>query len=222
MIEVMEWTREPLMVMGRSAAYCWGSTPSADIARKCLKANHGRVLEYAHVTLGISYYSARVMRELYTHSVGVSKLQESTRYVDSNGFTYYTPKSVCSKAPAKELYDNIMERIGLAYRELRDAGVTKEDAANILPLGMHTKVVVCLNVRAILHLFEIRTCSRAYHEFRDFMDELRVVLRELDDQWRELIDNYAKTKCDILGYCNEESSCGLYLTKKETSNAEQS
>jgi thymidylate synthase (FAD) len=99
---------------------------------------------------------------------------------------------------------------------LDNLGIKKEDYANLLPLAYEQKMVLKINVRALIHLFEVRTCTRAYHEFRDFMKELAMTLKtECDDQWTWLVDNVFKTKCDVLGYCPEgkKFSCGKYDPK---------
>lgn len=213
MIKVINYTHEPLSLMGEAAAICWNSKPSKDIGIRCLKSNHGRVLEYPDVIISIEGYSTRMVRELFRHVIGTSFLQESTRYVDCKNFNYYTPNSIKQNEDAYNAYAEIMDNISDFYKCLEDQKISKEDIANILPLGMMTKVVYKINLRALLHLFELRTCTRAYQEFRDFMEELRTVLLNLDDDWKYIIDNFAKTKCEINGYCREEKSCGKF--KKE-------
>lgn len=213
MIKIIEYTKEPLSLIGEIASTCWNSIPSKDIAIKCLTANHGRVLEYPDVTLEISGYSARIMREFYTHSIGISKLQASTRYIDYGEFDFFIPSSITSNTETEKIYKNVMQEISKAYRDLQRLKIPKEDISNILPLGMTTIVVSKLNLRAILHMFEERTCARAYHEYRELMRELREVLCSLDEDWRYIITRYAKIKCEKVGFCIEEKSCGKFNKK---------
>jgi len=209
MIKVINYTHEPLSLMGEVASFCWNSKPSKDIAIKCIKSNHGRVLEFSDVIVSIEGYSARMIRELFRHQVGTSFLQESTRYVDCSHFNYYYPNGMKQNDESYNIYERCMKDIQNAYQDLVELKIIpKEDIANILPLGMMTKVVYKINLRAILHLFELRTCTRACVEFRSFMEELRIVLSNLDDDWKYIIDNFAKIKCEVHGYCSEEHSCG--------------
>jgi len=210
MIKVISFTKEPLTLMGEVASICWNSKPSKTIAKKCMESHHDRVLEFTDVILEIDQYSARMIRELYTHLIGVSRLQESTRYVEYGEFEFYTPDSVLQDPKALEVYNRVMKFISLNYKLLHEQGIPKEDIANILPLGMFTKIAFKINLRAILHMFELRTCTRTYKEYRNFMEELRTVLSSLDDDWKFIIDNYAKTKCDISGFCSETKSCGRH------------
>jgi len=204
MIKIIRASEKPLTLMGEVASFCWNSNPSKEIGIKCLKSNHGRVAEYPDVTISIEEYSARMIRELYTHIIGTSRLQESTRYVNYKDFQFYIPDD----AKDHETYFETFDYISKQYKKLLEEGVSKEDAANILPLGMFTKIVLKINLRAILYLFELRTCMRVYEEFREFMVELQKVLENIDDEWKYIVDNFAITKCVKHGYCSEEKSCG--------------
>jgi len=216
LIKVIRYTENPLSLIGEVASFCWNSTPSKEIAKKCLKADHGRVMEYADVTISIEGYSARVMREVFRHVIGATPLQESTRYVNCNAFTFYMPESIYKHplSDAEKIYIDCMNTIKESYHLLLEQGIPKEDIANILPLGMHTKVSYKINLRAILHMFEVRTCTRAYKEFRDFMEEFRQILMNLDDDWKYIIGNYALTKCEKYNMCNEIKPCNKYLKGK--------
>jgi len=206
-IKVIDYTKNPLSLMGECASYCWDSIPSSQIGIDCIESNHGRVLEYADVTLQISGYSARVIREIYTHISGTSRLQASTRYIKYGKFDYIIPDSIDKNISAYETYTDVMFIIQKAYKKLEDLGIPKEDIANILPLGMESKMVLKINARAILHMVEVRECTRAYWEFRKFIKELKSVVGDLDSEWLKII-SYAKVKCELLGYCNEKNSCG--------------
>ena len=93
-IQVLRFTENPLTTIGECARRCWNSPPGreVEIAMECIASNHGRVLEFADLTIEISECSARVMREIYT-IVGTFGCK-STRYVDMSNFDYIVPKSI--------------------------------------------------------------------------------------------------------------------------------
>lgn len=208
MIKVVDFTSKPLSLMGKVASGCWNSSPkdTSKVAIECINSGHGRVLEFADVIIEIDGYSARMIRELYTHIVGTSRLQASTRYINYGDFEFIIPKSISSDEKAMDLYSHIMIETSDTYGKLQDLGIPKEDIANILPLGMVSKMYLKINVRAILHMAEVRMCNRAYHEFREFMEELQSVISQLDNEW-EYIASQMKPKCEVYGYCNERNSC---------------
>lgn len=207
MVKVIDYTKKPLTNMGIAAATCWNSNPSPRIGVSCIESGHHRVLEYADVTVEISGYSARAIRQLYTHRVGITLLQSSTRYVDESGFEYFTPPKIEENDKALGIYDNAMETVRKAYKELLDCGIPKEDAANLLTLGMDTTVVLKINARALLHLANLRLCTRAYHEIRKLVRELIDTIASLDEEWATIC-KYCVPKCDVVGFCDEKHSCG--------------
>lgn len=213
MIQIIDYTEHPLETMGECASICWDSNPSPKIAVSCIESEHGRVSEYATVIAVISGYSARVMREIYTHIIGTSRLQASTRYINYMNMNYYVPQSIENNEKAKEVYDNFMMGVQDTYKQLLDLDIPKQDIANILPLGMHSKMVLKINARALMHMAEMRLCTRALKEFRDFMKDLLAEISKLNDEWAKIV-SYCKPKCLVRGYCTEHHSCGL-RPKKE-------
>lgn len=215
MIKIIDYTENPLTLIGKVASTCWDSTPSPRIGIECIESGHGRVLEYADVTVAITDYSARVIRELYTHHVGVSRLQGSTRYIDMSSFDYYIPPSIENCQASKRVYDECMVNIMKSYTKLKKLDMPKEDSANVLPLGSNTTVVLKINARAILTMAEQRLCTRTLLEYRELMDELLSAVSGISDEWAKII-SYAKPKCDALEYCPEQKSCGRYPLREDT------
>ena len=209
MIKVLNATKNPIQFIGKVAGCCYGSKdePQANYKRglKCIKDGHGRVMEFVDVTLEIDEVSARMIRELGRHVIGTSYLQASTRYITYDNFDYYTPKNLKDD---KE-YHITMQNILASYQSLVEKGIPKEDVANLLPLGMNTKIVLKINYRALLHMAEVRMCERAYIEFRDFMKELIKTISEIDEEWAELM-KFMLPKCKT---CTEKENCPRLKTK---------
>lgn len=209
-----ETTKDPISLMGRRAGICWG----ADVSDKkknfergldCIKSNHGRVMEYVNVETVIDGYSARVIREWYTHLGGApTRLQASTRYIDYNDFDYIMPKTIQNEIPAEEVYEKAMVDIQNAAKKLEKLNVPREDIALLLPLGMTTKIVDKRNVRNIMDMSRQRMCSRAYWEYRQMFNDYIGALSKYSPEWNTLIPMIMKPKCDVLGYCPEKRSCG--------------
>ena len=119
-----ETTKDPISLMGRRAGICWGADVSDEKKNferglDCIKSNHGRVMEYVNVETVIDGYSARVIREWYTHLGGApTRLQASTRYIDYNDFDYIMPKTIQNEIPAEEVYEKAMVDIQNAAKKL--------------------------------------------------------------------------------------------------------
>jgi len=215
-----ETTSDPISLIGRRAGVCWG----ADITDKeknykrgldCIKSNHGRTLEFVNIEAIIDGYSARVIRELYTHIGGApTRLQASTRYIDYSDFDYITPSSLKTDVE-KDIYDNVMYVISKAAQSLEKRGVPREDIGLMLPLGMTTKIVDKRNVRNVMDMSRQRLCSRAYWEYRELMNNYLDELSNYSEEWATLIPMIMMPKCEALGYCPERFSCGKKGKKKD-------
>ena len=215
-----ETTKDPISLIGRCSGVCQGrdiEDPKKNYKRgiNCIKSGHGRTLEYVDIYAIIDGYSARVIREWYTHIGGApTRLQASTRYIDYENIEAFWPSSISNNEDATAAYNSALSIISLSYKQMIEAGVPREDAANILPLGMLTKIVDKRNVRNVMDMSRQRMCNRAYHEFRQLFNDYLKALSEYSDEWKELIDMIMMPKCEALGYCPEEKSCGR-MPKKE-------
>lgn len=223
MITILPQTdREPLNTIGYCAGVCWNSPvddkeKNIKRAKSCILSGHTRTAEYPEVYCIVEGYSARCIRELYTHIIGTTRLQSSTRYVDAKNMDveqdFYYP--FAANPEAAEVYKEGLTNIMQTYEKLEELGYPKEDAANILPLGMNTKIVWKINLRALMHFMNMRLCSRAYKEIRQLSNELKAELRKLSTEWEWICDNLLVPKCEAMGYCDEAKSCGRKITKEQ-------
>jgi thymidylate synthase (FAD) len=123
--------KNPITIIGRRAGICWGADVSDDEKNykrglRCLKDNHGRTFEFACVDMVIEGYSARVIREWYTHIGGSpTRLQASTRYINYENIEHITPPKIKLNEKAREIYENLYVKISDAYKSLIDLGVPK-------------------------------------------------------------------------------------------------
>lgn len=209
-----ETTKNPVTLIGKEAGICWNANTEDEEKNynrgiDCLKSGHGRTWEYPQVYMVLDGYSARVIRELYTHIGGSpTRLQASTRYIDyENGFGYVVPESIKKDKYAYIKYIKTMAYIVNNMRDLNNLGVPREDSALLLPLGMETKVVVRTNLRNLVDMSHQRMCKRAYWEFRKMFNDICAELSKISYEWKYIVDNYMKPKCKVYGHCSEKNSC---------------
>jgi thymidylate synthase (FAD) len=220
-----ETTKEPITLIGKMAGICYGSnTKDSEKNYKrgleCLKTNHGRTLEFPDIYMSLEDYSAKVIREFYTHIGGApTRLQESTRYINYSNFDYVTPPKINSSKEAKEIYESCMKNIGESVEKLMALGIVKEDASGLLPLNYETTIVVKCNLRYLIDMSHQRMCTRAYWEYRQLFNDILTSLGDYSEEWKELVDiGYFKPKCFISGKCPEKNSCGLVEKFKNEQN----
>lgn len=217
-----ETTKNPITLIGKRAGVCWGADITDDEKNykrgmDCILSNHGRTLEYVNVEMILDGYSARVIREWYTHIGGApTRLQASTRYIDyEHGFDYVTPYSIKNYKERQEIYTETINQINKALVKLEELGTPREDSAMLLPLGMSTKIVDRRNLRNLVDMSRQRECSRAYWEYRHLFEDICNELSNVSDEWSWIVNNLFMPKCEQLGYCPEKKSCGRRPKKEE-------
>lgn len=210
-----ETTKNPVTLIGKEAGICYGTniTNENDNYKRgldCLKSNHGRTLEFPQVYLIVDGFSAKFAREFYTHIGGSpTRLQSSTRYINyQRGFSYITPHTISNNEKTEEIYREAVHQILYAMQQLDELGVPREDSSMLMPLSYISRFVVRTNLRNLIDMSHQRECTRAYWEYRDFMRDLKEALSDYSPQWKYIVDNYFKPKCELFGYCNERKSCG--------------
>jgi thymidylate synthase (FAD) len=219
-----ETTLYPISLIGEEAGICWGADTSDRMKNQkrgmdCIKSNHGRTMEFPDVYMILDGYSARVIREFYTHIGGApTRLQASTRYIDyEHGFDSVCPASIKNNKnnEAWEAYINALKSIKNSLQTLDACGIPREDSAMLLPLGMTTKVVVKINARTLMDMSRQRMCNRAYWEYRVLFKDICEALSLYSEEWEVFVAENFMAKCDACGYCVEAKCCGKKPTKKE-------
>lgn len=223
-ISILEETiKNPITFIGKAAGICYGSDVSDNEKNykrglNCINSGHDRTLEFPDIYMVIDGYSARTIRQLYTHIGGMpSRLQSSTRYIDYSNFDYVIPpqieRGVCKKNEnifkAEDLYRQTIDVIEDTYLKLiNDFGISKEDAGMVLPLSMITKICCKYNARSLCSIFEQRDCSRAYWEIKNLVRDCVSSLNNYSDEWKTFCDIKMKCKCEKVGFCIEKNCCG--------------
>ena len=131
--------------------------------------------------------------------------QKSQRYVKEKGqFDYIIPPTIEKNPELKEKFENFMGEISKVYCELTEAGIPAEDARFVLPNAAASSLVTSLNLREMIHLANLRLCTRAQYEIRIMV---KMMCDELVKQ-EPWLKPYLVPKCERLGFCDEDKSCG--------------
>lgn len=167
-----------------------------------LKTGHASPLEQVWFEFGISGVSRAFSHQFVRHRVGISFEQQSQRYVTYKGgeFPYTVPETI-RKAGMQDKMDELFDRVGDLYEEMVAAGVPAEDARFLLPNATNTNFKITVNFQSLLHICDLRLCTRAQWEFRKVAALMR---REVNTAVPEL-GRYLQPKCGEyrLGYCDE-------------------
>ena len=173
-----------------------------EFIKERLKTGHASPLEQVWFEFGISGVTRAFSHQFVRHRVGISFEQQSQRYVTYKGgeFPYTVPETV-RKAGLDDKMDELFDRVGELYEEMVAAGVPAEDARFLLPNATNTNFKITVNFQSLLHICDLRLCTRAQWEFRKVAALMRSeVMKVVPDLGR-----FLQPKCGELrmGYCDE-------------------
>jgi len=179
------------------------------LIKKVIGAGHFSTIEHIQVSFAISNVSRACTHQLVRHR-HMSFSQKSQRYVKEKGqFDYIIPPTIEKNSELKEKFENFMKEISKVYLEFTEAGVPAEDARFVLPNAASSSLVASLNLREMIHLANLRLCSRAQYEIRMLVERMCDELIK-EEPW---LKNYLVPKCEKLGYCDEDKCCGRKVQK---------
>ncbi len=168
-----------------------------------LQTGHASPLEQISFEFGISGVSRAFSHQFVRHRVGISFEQQSQRYVTykRGSFPYSIPKTV-EKAGMDEKMSELFGKVGALYEEMVEAGVPAEDARFLLPNATSTNFKITVNFQALLHICDLRLCTRAQWEFRKVAALMRAEVNRVIPE----LGAYLQPKCGEhrLGYCDED------------------
>lgn len=174
------------------------------LIERVIGSGHYSVIEHIQVTFAISNVSRACTHQLVRHR-HMSFSQKSQRYVKEKGqFDYVIPPTIMRNEELKSKFEAFMAEISEKYLEFTEAGIPAEDARAILPNAAASSIVTSLNLRELIHLANLRLCTRAQYEIRTMV---KMMCDELikEEPW---LSKYLVPKCERLGYCDEDKSCG--------------
>ena len=178
-VELLYHTPDPERAIATAARLCYAPVGASELmetmpperVRSVLStimgSGHFSTLEHASYTFAVDGVSRALTHQLVRHRIA-SFNQQSQRYVKfTSGLETVKPGSVADDPEASRVFDEAIEAAIAAYERLLEAGIPAEDARYLLPNAAETKIVVTMNVRELLHFFELRCCNRAQWEIRD-------------------------------------------------------
>ena len=175
-----------------------------NLIRRVISSGHYSTIEHIQISFAISGISRACSHQLVRHR-HVSFSQKSQRYVKEKGqFDYIIPPTVEKNPEIKEKFVDFMKKISDFYLELTEQGIPAEDARFVLPNAASTSMVVSMNLRELIHIANLRLCTRAQQEIRTL---IKLMCEEVikNEPW---LKEYLVPKCERLGFCDEDKSCG--------------
>ena len=182
-VELSAHTPKPELVVALAARTCYSDKELAlstkelspqlagQIITKVVQRGHLSVLEHAVFTFSVDGLSRAASHQLVRHRIA-SYSQQSQRYVEFKGLEYVLPPTVAGKKELCGEFERFLAEAYKLYRRLVDSGLPREDARFVLPNACATKLIITMNARELLHVFNLRLCSRAQWEIRELANRM--------------------------------------------------
>ena len=178
-VSLLYHTHIPERAVASAARLCYAPIGAAELIESLsdaqvgkvletiMKSGHYSALEHATYTFAIDGVSRALTHQLVRHRIA-SFNQQSQRYVTYSGEPEIVlPQTIADDPEALSSFNKAIDVAYSSYARLVEAGIPAEDARYVLPNACASKVVVTMNIRELLHFFELRCCNRAQWEIRE-------------------------------------------------------
>lgn len=220
-VQLIEWTEDPFAALyvtyrtcydARTPQEIWADIQSGRISREHmdrfirerLDVGHTSPQEHVWFKFLIADVSRALSHQLVRHHVGISFQQQSQRYVKfrEGDFPYVLPPSWEGRNGLEVKFHELMRVAGELYQEAMAAGIPGEDARFVIPQASGTNLVVTVNFQELLHISDVRLCTRAQWEIRRCLAMMRAQVMKTFPE----LARYIQPKCGEhrQGFCDEE------------------
>lgn len=222
-VELLYHTPDPERAIATAARLCYAPVGAKELMETMpeervhsvlstiMESGHFSTLEHASYTFAVDGVSRALTHQLVRHRLA-SFNQQSQRYVRfKEGIPAVKPPSIEENPEANAIFEEALQASANAYAKLVELGIAAEDARFVLPNATETKIVITMNVRELLHFFDVRCCNRAQWEIR----ELAWKMLELCRPTAPFIFAEAGAPC-VHGTCPEgKMTCGNPYARAE-------
>ena len=208
-----------------------------NLVKKVLDSGHQSIAEHVYFTFAIEGISRECSHQFVRHRAGIVFSQQSQRYVeikedlDKLCHLYLElkrdpkdkqDKTVATFEKTEKLLDKYFVDVNpetmeaylddlISYKRYIDMGYKPEDARKFLPNATKTNITVSVNFRELIHMCNLRLCTRAQKEIRDLHKLMKDEVKEVDER----LASYLIPQCEVHGICFEEKCCGKKPTLEE-------
>lgn len=182
------------------------------VGMHCLASGHLSGSRHLYMVFEIKNVPRSAVDQLVRHTQGFVTNVQSLRYCNKDGKVslyaapeiekdiYLTQSLHNYEAQAQAYYDYFQSN-------LKNNGYTNEQANEIartvIPIGVATECNIAVNIECLIHLANVRLCTRAELPIRTIVKEMVRQVVEVEPRYKP----YLVSQCKKLGYCPEGKDC---------------
>lgn len=166
--------------LGKYAGICYGREGNDEKRlAHIIGVGHLSVLRFGAAVFRIQGISRVCLAQL-TRSKHLDYLVRSSRYCDESEAEFHMPESLKElDAVSQVRILSCLQKAEDLYKELRDKGISKQDARYILPQAQETELYVSGNYQAWKDFIKLRSSKSAQEEVRKVALEIERQLQEI-------------------------------------------
>lgn len=182
------------------------------VGEHCLASGHLSGSRHLYMVFEIKNVPRSAVDQLVRHTQGFVTNVQSLRYCNKDGKIslyaapeiekdiYLTQSLHNYEAQAQAYYDYFQSN-------LKNNGYTNEQANEIarttIPIGIATECNIAVNIECLIHLANVRLCTRAELPIRTIVKQMVRQVVAIEPRYKP----YLVPNCKKLGYCPEGKDC---------------
>lgn len=159
-----------------------------------------KLLEHFNYTFEVRNFSLIILKHLTRHRMQSLATPPLIKMVDCNKFII--PNTIKQNKQLTQDFKNCIEENRKIYNSLLGS-IKPELLIYLLPHASAIDLVTTMNARELLHLSNLRTCTRAQWVIRDLVTDMMKKLKHVDKQ---MFDGFGPS-CYTFGVCPEGKMC---------------
>lgn len=226
-VKILSHTENPEKIIAAAAKLCYSSAVDIDslmdnltaekteeFIKKLTSLGHESPMEHASYTFAVEGVSRSLLAQITRHRMASFSVR-SQRYCAEDNSEVVEPLMIRRNGSANTAFKESVDKSFKVYSDMLNEGIKKEDARSVLPNACTTRFIVTMNVRELMHFFNLRCCTRAQAEIRELATKMLDLCREESP----ILFKNAGPSC-VKGYCPEGNmSCGKAPTLEELCSA---
>lgn len=204
-----------------------------NLVKKVLDSGHQSIAEHVYFTFAIEGISRACSHQLVRHRAGIVFSQQSQRYVEikenyqvvGDDGTVTNESNYLDRTDLIDILDryfiwehsnyaqfhSLLQALYCYLYQVQEMNIKPEDARQVLPNATKTNITMSLNYRELIHICNLRLCTRAQLEIRKLFQAIKAEVEGAEPRLAE----YLRPNCEALGVCTEHQYCGRKPTLSE-------
>lgn len=160
------------------ASICYGKEVAKypdKLLKHLYEGGHHSTFEHAYYTFKIERISRACLAQLTRHR-HASYTVRSQRYCNERDTEFVTPTLIEENEELNDAYSDVLDYLKDMYLFFIANGIKKEDARFILPEGSSTELYMSLNLRELIHIYQLRSTKQAQWEIRELVEKIKDIV----------------------------------------------